>query len=76
MGHRFPPEIIQYAVWLYQRFSLSHPDIEEKKKHQGFGDTFFIDAVFVVVTCGVRITILRRIAGDFKVLSYPLNWLR
>jgi hypothetical protein len=25
--HRFPPEIIQYAVWLYCRFNLSHRDI-------------------------------------------------
>ncbi len=74
--HRFPPEIIQYAVWLYHRFNLSHRDIEDllaergitvsfeairlwcnkfglkyvrrlKKKHQGYGDTFFIDEVFV-----------------------------
>ncbi len=22
--HRFPPEIISYAVWLYYRFNLSH----------------------------------------------------
>jgi len=77
-GHRFPPEIIQYAVWLYHRFSLSHRDIEDllaergitvtyesirlwcikfglqyvrrlKKKHQGYGDTFFIDEVFVKI---------------------------
>jgi len=27
--HRFPPEIIQYAVWLYHRFNLSHRDIED-----------------------------------------------
>lgn len=76
--HRFPPEIIQYAVWLYHRFSLSHRDIEDllaergtsvsyesirlwcikfgpkyarrlKKKHQGYGDTFFIDEVFVKI---------------------------
>jgi putative transposase len=26
--HRFPPDIISYAVWLYYRFNLSHPDIE------------------------------------------------
>ena len=73
---RFPPEIIQYAIWLYHRFNLSHRDIEDlmaergivvsyesirlwcnkfgpqysrrlKKKHQGYGDTFFIDEVFV-----------------------------
>jgi len=27
--HRFPAEIIQYAVWLYHRFNLSHRDIED-----------------------------------------------
>jgi len=76
--HRFPPEIIQYAVWLYNRFNLSHRDIEDllaergitvsyesirlwcnkfgpkyarrlKKRHQGFGDTFYIDEVFVKI---------------------------
>ena len=74
--HRFPSEIIQYAVWLYHRFNLSHRDIEEmltergiivsyesircwcnkfgpkyakrlKRKHKGYGDTFYIDEVFV-----------------------------
>ena len=76
--HRFPPEIIQHAVWLYHRFNLSHRDVEDllaergitvsyeairlwcnkfglkyvrrlKKKHQGYGDTFFIDEVFVKI---------------------------
>jgi putative transposase len=28
-GYRFPCEIISHAVWLYQRFALSHRDIEE-----------------------------------------------
>jgi len=27
--HRFPPDIISYAVWLYFRFNLSHCDIED-----------------------------------------------
>ncbi|MFC3863190.1 IS6 family transposase, partial [Deinococcus antarcticus] len=27
--HRFPKSIIQYAVWLYHRFTLSYRDIEE-----------------------------------------------
>ncbi|MFT4712301.1 MAG: putative transposase [Candidatus Azotimanducaceae bacterium] len=27
--HRFSPETIQYAVWLYHRFNLSDRDIEE-----------------------------------------------
>jgi len=74
--YRFPPEIIQYAVWPYYRFNLSHRDIEDllaerginvtyeairlwcnrfgpkyaarlKRRHQGYGDTFFIDEVFI-----------------------------
>ena len=76
--HRFPPDIISYAVWLYYRFNLSHRDIEDllaergitvsreairlwcikfgviysrrlKRKHRGYGDTFFIDGVFVKI---------------------------
>jgi len=27
--HRFPPDIIRYAVWLYFRFTLSFRDVEE-----------------------------------------------
>jgi putative transposase len=27
--HRFPPEIIRYAIWLYARFTLSFRDVEE-----------------------------------------------
>jgi len=74
--HRFPPEIIQYAVWLYHRFNLSHRDIEDllarrgvlvihesirlwcnkfgpryahrlRRRHRGYGDTVFMDEVFV-----------------------------
>src|SRR5205823_14718680 len=27
--HRFPSEIIQHAIWLYLRFTLSYRDVEE-----------------------------------------------
>src|ERR1700726_1858306 len=27
--HRFPPKIIQHAIWLYLRFTLSYRDLEE-----------------------------------------------
>ena len=27
--HRFPPVIIQHAVWLYLRFTLSYRDVED-----------------------------------------------
>jgi putative transposase len=33
--HRFPPDIISYAVWLYYRFNLSHPDIEDLLAERG-----------------------------------------
>jgi len=76
--YRFPVEIIQYAVWVYYRFNLSHRDVEDllaergvlvsyesirlwcnkfgpkyarrlKRRHQGWGDTFYIDEVFVKI---------------------------
>ena len=33
--HRFPPDIIAYAVWLYYRFNLSHRDIEDLLAERG-----------------------------------------
>ena len=27
--HQFPPVIIQHAVWLYLRFTLSYRDVED-----------------------------------------------
>ena len=34
-GHRFPPEIIRYAVWLYFRFPLSFRDVEDLFAERG-----------------------------------------
>ena len=34
-GHRFAPEIIEYAVWLYFRFSLSLRDVEDLLAERG-----------------------------------------
>ena len=33
--HRFPPEIIQLAVWLYFRFTLSFRDVEDLLAERG-----------------------------------------
>ncbi len=33
--HRFPPDIVFYAVWLYYRFNLSHRDIEDLLAERG-----------------------------------------
>ena len=99
--HRFPPEIIQHAVWLYYRFNLSHRDIEDllavrgivvsyesvrlwcnkfgpkyarrlKRRHQGFGDTFFIDEVFVKID-GIQHYLWRAVDQDGEVVDVFLQ---
>lgn len=98
---RFPAEIIQYAVWLYHRFNLSHRDIEDllaergiivsyeairlwcnrfgpkyaarlKRKHRGYGDTFFIDEVFVKID-GERHYLWRAVDQDGEVVDVFLQ---
>ncbi len=99
--YRFPPEIIQHAVWLYHRFNLSHRDIEDflaergitvsyetirlwcnkfgaenairlKKKRNGFGDTFFIDEVFIKIN-GVQHYLWRAIDQDGDIIDVFLQ---
>ncbi len=45
--HRFPPVIIQHAVWLYLRFTLSYPDVEELLAERG------LDISYETVRCWV-----------------------
>ena len=33
--HQFPPVIIQHAVWLYLRFTLSYRDVEDLLAERG-----------------------------------------
>ena len=33
--HRFPPDVIRHAVWLYLRFSLSYRDVEDLLAERG-----------------------------------------
>jgi len=99
--HRFPPDIISYAVWLYYRFNLSHHDIEDllaergitvtresirlwcikfgakfarrlKRKHRGYGDTFFIDEVFVKIN-GKQHYLWRAVDQDGEVVDVYLQ---
>jgi len=99
--HRFPSEIIQYAVWLYYRFNMSHRDIEDllsergievsyesirtwcnkfgpqyarrlKRKHQGYGDTFYIDEVFVKIR-GQQKYLWRAVDQDGEVVDVFLQ---
>ncbi len=38
--HRFPPQIISHAVWLYFRFALSYRDVEELLAERGVELTY------------------------------------
>jgi len=38
--HRFPAEVIRYAVWLYFRFTLSFRDVEELLAQRGIEVTY------------------------------------
>jgi len=99
--HRFPPDIISYAVWLYFRFNLSHRDIEDllaqrdiivsyetirlwsikfgaryvrrlKRRHRGYGDTFYIDEVFVKIN-GKQQYLWRAVDQDGEVVDVYLQ---
>ena len=99
--YRFPAEIIQYAVWLYFRFNLSHRDIEDllaqrgiivthesirlwcnkfgskyaarlRKRHQGYGDTFFIDEVSIKIQ-GKQHYLWRAVDQDGEVVDVFLQ---
>ena len=99
--HRFPPNIISYAVWLNCRFNLSHRDIEDllaergitvsreairlwcikfgaiytrrlKRKHRGYGDTFYIAEVFVKIN-GKQHYLWRAVDQDGEVVDVYLQ---
>src|SRR5215210_2668748 len=38
--HQFPAEIIQHAVWLYLRFTLSYRDVEERLAERGIETSY------------------------------------
>src|ERR1019366_2725430 len=39
-GYRFPPEIIQRAIWLYVRFTLSFRDVEDLLAERGISVSY------------------------------------
>ena len=38
--HRFPPDVIRHAVWLYFRFTLSFRDVEELLAQRGISVSY------------------------------------
>ncbi len=43
--HRFPPDVIRYAVWLYYRFTMSLRDVADLLAERG------IDVTYETVRC-------------------------
>src|SRR5271170_1273280 len=39
-GYRFPPEVIQHAIWLYVRFALSFRDVEDLLAERGIAVSY------------------------------------
>jgi putative transposase len=99
--HRFPPDIISHAVWLYHLFNLSNRDVEDllaergitvsyetirlwgikfgtryarrlKQRHRGYGDTFYIDDVFVKLN-GKQHYLWRAVDQDGEVVDVYLQ---
>lgn len=38
--HRYPPDVIRHAVWLYFRFTLSFRDVEEMLTQRGIAVSY------------------------------------
>ena len=99
--YRFPPEIIQYAIWLSFQINHSHRNIEDllaqrgiivthesirlwcnkfgskyaarlRKRHRGYGDTFFIDEVFIKIQ-GKQHYLWRAVDQDGEVVDVFLQ---
>ena len=39
-GYRFPPEVINQAIWLYLRFTLSFRDVEDLLSERGIAVSY------------------------------------
>jgi putative transposase len=49
-GYRFPPAIIQQAIWLYLRFTLSLRDVEDLSAlDQPFGPLIAVNEVYLKI---------------------------
>ena len=61
-GHRFAPEIIGYAVWVYHRFCLSFRDVEDLLAERGIivSTKPSIQAVVLEIRIRLRPNVLKR----------------
>src|SRR3954467_15482085 len=80
--HRFPPPIIQHAIWLYLRFTLSYRDVEDLLAERGLeisyetvrrcrprpSDRWYLDEM-VVRIAGKRMYLWRAVDHEGEVLD-------
>jgi putative transposase len=52
--HQFPPAIIQHAVWLYVRFTLSYRDVEDLLAERGLDVSYETVRRWVLIRAVVR----------------------
>jgi putative transposase len=48
--HRFAPQIIAHAVWLYLRFNISLREVEEMLLERGIDVSYVTIAIMLVVS--------------------------
>src|SRR6202035_2629711 len=71
--HRFPPVVIQHAVWLYLRFTLSYRDVEDLLAERGFDVSYETVRSWVLKFGPV---IARRYGGAVPAPAIDGTWTR
>jgi putative transposase len=61
--HRFPPVVIQHAVWVYLRFTLSYRDVEDLLAERGLDISHETVRSWVLKFGPLRDEMVVRIAG-------------
>jgi hypothetical protein len=64
-GYRFPPGIIQQAIWLYLRFTLSFRDVEDLLAERGI----------MVSYCGGSKTALLKTRSEVSAAIFRSSWI-
>jgi hypothetical protein len=76
--HQFPPEVIQHAVWLYLRFTLSFRDVEDLLAERGLDISYETVRRWVLkfgrTRCGdVRLVLPSGNAGVLFLIDHDAN---
>src|ERR1700756_1334265 len=72
--HRFPPVIIQHAVWLYLRFTLSYRDVEELLAERGLDISYETIRCWVLKFGPMIARRLRRCRSQRAIVGTSTRW--